>query len=55
MAIGNGELMHFDTYTWARQKDKKTKKNKKRGVSIERSEAGTKKVLTAYHYLIKIQ
>ena len=35
---------------------KKTEEGKKRGVSKERSKAGTKnKVPTAYHYLIKIQ
>ena len=36
--------------------EKKPEDGKKRGVSKERSKAGTKKkVPTAYHYLIKIQ
>ena len=38
------------------KQDKETdKEGKKRGVCVERTKAGTKKVQTAYHYLIKIQ
>ena len=50
MAIGNGELMHewFPKYsrmgTATMKQDKETdEEGKKRGVSIERSKAGTKK------------
>ena len=63
MALGYGELTHecFPTHSrmgTARMKqDKETdEEGKKRGVSVERSKAGTKdEVPTAYHNLIKIQ
>ena len=63
MDIGNGELMHecFPKHlrmgTARMKKDKETdEEGKKRGVSMEKSKAGTKKdVPTAYHILIKIQ
>ena len=64
MAIGNGELMHecFPKHlrmgTSRMKEDKETDEGgRKRGVSMEKSKAGTteKDVPTAYHILIKIQ
>ena len=59
--IGNGELMHECARVFwgtARMKyDKGTdEEGKKRGVSTERSKAGTKEEApTTYHYLVKMQ
>ena len=61
MAIGNVELMyvyfpkHLHMGTVRMKKDKETE-GKKRGVSMERSKTGMKKISPiAYCYLIKIQ
>ena len=61
MAIGNGELLHECFPKHSRMgsasilEDKETdEEGKKKGVSIERSKAGTKKkILTAYSVRIK--
>ena len=48
----------WGTHAWEKQERNKTETDedgKKRGVSMERSKAGTKKVPTAYHILTKIQ
>ena len=51
MAIGNGELMHdstarvfSQTLSYGNSKDETNKEGKKRGVSMERSTAGTKTI-----------
>ena len=57
MAIGNWELMNECFLKHLRMGTATTdEEGKKRGVSMERSKAGTKKVvLTAYHILIEIE
>ena len=55
MAIGEGELMYecFPKTAWLKVDNGTDEDDKKRGVSMEKSKAGTK-VPTAYQYLIKI-